>query len=215
MIAIIKRVIASLAAVLAAGGTAVAGFSPLGVWTDPTGRGAIEISDCGGHLCGRVVWVKEQRDQHGCNFQMMGGIKPLGRNTWGGGWIIDPSSGSKKKYDVEITPLSDQKLRVMGYEGLKIFSETMTLTRAPSDLKKCNEEVAQPGGEATVTQAPITTDDVPQRAATPEPTQPPAAPNALAIRAPVKPGKAIAAVAKPKACTVKVFGLAIPCDDLE
>ena len=104
MIALIKRVVASLGVVLAAGGTAVAGFSPLGVWTDPTGRGAIEISDCGGHLCGRVVWVKEQRDQHGCNFQMMGGIKPLGRNTWGGGWIIDPSSGSKKKYDVEITP---------------------------------------------------------------------------------------------------------------
>ena len=172
MIAIIKRVVASLGVVLAAGGTAVAGFSPLGVSDRLTGRGVIpEISDCGGHLCGRVVWVKEQRDQHGCNFQMMGGIKPLGRNTWGGGWIIDPSSGSKKKYDVEITPLSDQKLRVMGYEGLKMFSETMTLTRAPSDLKKCNEEVAQPvGRRSPVTTAPITTDDVPQRAATLAPT---------------------------------------------
>jgi hypothetical protein len=145
----------------------------------------------------------------------MGGVKPLGRNTWGGGWIIDPSSGSKKKYDVEITPLSDQKLRVMGYEGLKIFSETMTLTRAPSDLKRCNEEVTQRGEEATVTQAPITTDDVPQRATTLEPTQPSVAPKTLAIPAPVKPGKAIAAVAKPKSCTVKVFGLAVPCDDLE
>ena len=103
----------------------------------------------------------------------------------------------------------------MGYEGLKMFSETMTLTRAPSDLKKCNEEVAQPGGEATVTLAPITTDDVPQRAATLEPTQSPVATKTLAIRPPVKPGKAIAAVAKPKACAVKVFGLAIPCDDLE
>ncbi len=33
--------------------------SPLGVWIDHTGRGGVEISDCGGKLCGRVAWVKD------------------------------------------------------------------------------------------------------------------------------------------------------------
>ena len=33
--------------------------SPLGVWIDHTGRGAVEITDCGGKLCGRIVWVKD------------------------------------------------------------------------------------------------------------------------------------------------------------
>ena len=68
-------------------------------------------------------------------------------NKWDGGWIIDPDKDPNKKYDVEITPLSDQKLKVMGYAGMKFLSETMTWTRAPADLKKCGDDAAKPGGD--------------------------------------------------------------------
>src|SRR6185369_16196950 len=59
------------------------------------------------------------------------------------GWIIDPDKDPDKKYDVEITPISDQKLKVMGYMGSKWLNETMTWTRASADLKKCGSDVAR------------------------------------------------------------------------
>jgi hypothetical protein len=38
---------------------------------------------------------------------------------------------------VEITPQGGQKLKVMGYAGMKFLNETMIWTRASADLKKC------------------------------------------------------------------------------
>ena len=49
MFTIIKRAIAPLAITLATASTPVfAAGSPLGVWIDHTGRGAVEITDCNG-----------------------------------------------------------------------------------------------------------------------------------------------------------------------
>jgi len=115
-----------------------AASSPLGVWIDHTGRGGVEITDCAGNLCGRLVWFKDPKNsKEGCNFQIIGNVKPVGANRWDGGWIIDPDKDPKKKYDVEITLLSEQKLKVMGYAGMKFLSETMTWTRAPASLRRC------------------------------------------------------------------------------
>ena len=36
--------------------------------------------------------------------------------------------------------MGDQKLKVMGYAGMKFLSETMIWTRAPADLKKCSDD---------------------------------------------------------------------------
>src|ERR1700682_3592163 len=147
---VFARVIGSLAFSLAGAGTAVAASSPIGVWIDHTGRGAVEITDCGGKLCGRLVWFKDaKQEKGGCNFQIIGNVRPVSGNKWDGGWIIDPDKDPNKKYDVEITPLSDQKLKVMGYEGMKFLSETMTWTRAPADLKKCGDDAAKPGGSTS------------------------------------------------------------------
>jgi uncharacterized protein (DUF2147 family) len=145
MIAIIKRAIGPLAITLAAASTpALAAGSPIGVWIDHTGRGAVEITDCGGKLCGKLVWFKDAKNNtDGCNFQIIGNVRPVAGGKWDGGWIIDPDKDPNKKYDVEITPQGDQKLKVMGYEGFKFLSETMTWTRAPADLKKCGEDVAR------------------------------------------------------------------------
>jgi len=144
MIAIIKRAIGPFAVALtAACPLALAAPSPLGVWIDHTGRGAVEITDCGGKLCGRLVWFKDPDNaKDGCNFQIIGDVKPVGGNKWDGGWIVDPEKDPDKKYDVEITPLSDQKLKVMGYAGMKLLSETMVWTRAPGTLVKCGASAA-------------------------------------------------------------------------
>ena len=68
--------------------------------------------------------------------------------------------GPQTRYDVEITPQGD-KLKVMGYAGMKFLSQTMIWTRAPSSLPKCNATQAR----------------APDPAATPAPAAPaPAAP---------------------------------------
>src|SRR4029077_19477013 len=145
MIGIIKRAIGPLAiTVVAASTPAFAASSPLGVWIDHTGRGAVEITDCNGKLCGKLVWFKDTKNvKEGCNFQIIGDVRPVAGNKWDGGWIIDPDKDPDKKYDVEITPLSDQKLKVMGYAGMKFLSETLVFTRARDDLERCAESVAR------------------------------------------------------------------------
>src|SRR6478752_7764239 len=136
-----SRLIKSLIGAMIVSGApcgAAAAASPIGVWIDQTGRGAVEITDCGGKLCGHLVWFKDNKHaKEGCNFQIIGNVKPMGGNRWDGGWVVDPDKDPKKKYDVEITLISDQKLKVMGYAGMKFLSETMTWTRAPADLQKC------------------------------------------------------------------------------
>ena len=145
MIAVLKRVALALPVTLASTATPVfAAGSPLGIWIDHTGRGAVEITDCNGKLCGRLVWFKDPKNaKDGCNFQIIGNVRPVGGNTWDGGWIIDPDKDPNKKYDVEITPQGDEKLKVMGYAGMKFLNETMIWTRAPADLKKCTDDVAR------------------------------------------------------------------------
>ena len=211
MIATIKRAIAPLAITLASAWTpAFAAGSPIGVWIDHTGRGAVEITDCSGKLCGKLVWFKDEKNvKEGCNFQIIGNVKPVAGNKWDGGWIIDPDKNPNKKYDVEITPMGDQKLKVMGYEGFKFLSETMTWTRAPADLKKCVDDVAR---------AP---DPAPAPAGTPAPEQERDRPAANPAPAPApeeaKPDRSekSASKAKPKDCKMDI-GFAVitfPCPD--
>ncbi len=119
----------------ASAGGALAGSSPLGTWIDHSGEGAVEISDCGGKLCGRVVWLKNPANLETCNLQVIGNAKSSSGGKWDGGWIYDPES--KSQYDVELTPMGE-KLKVFGYAGMRMFGETMMWTRAPGDLKRCD-----------------------------------------------------------------------------
>jgi len=119
---------------LAAGAASAA--EPTGMWYDHTGRGAVEITKCGSALCGRVVWVKEGQPRSACGMQILGNVKPVASGVWdGGGWIYDPDRDSK--FSVELTLVGAQALKVVGYMGSKMLSETMTWRRAPADLKRC------------------------------------------------------------------------------
>jgi len=138
-----------LAATAAGGAASAAGSGPLGIWVDDTGRGAIEIKDCGGALCGHVVWTRDNSDTKGCGKQIIGDAKPVGSGLWDGGWIYSPED--ERKYDVELKPLSNGTLRVKGYAGTKLFSQTMIWTPAPADLARCGTDGAV---EASSTQKP-------------------------------------------------------------
>jgi len=153
---------AALAVALLASGSAVAADNPTGVWVNDTGRGAIEIKDCDGKLCGHVVWVKDASDANGCGRQIIGDLTSAGSGVWGGdnAWIYSPEK--KKKYNVEITPLADGTLKVKGYAGISFLSKTMIWTKAPDDLARCStqEAAAQPApGAETATPPPAGSDN--------------------------------------------------------
>jgi uncharacterized protein (DUF2147 family) len=125
---------AAFAAVAACASPALAA-EPTGLWYDHTGRGAVEITKCGDNLCGRLVWLKDSKNNEVCGKQIIGDVKPVARGRWDNGWIYDPEKD--EKYSVELTLVSDQSLKVMGYMGTKWLSETYMWKRAPADLKRC------------------------------------------------------------------------------
>lgn len=117
---------------------AIAGGSPVGVWLDGKGRGAIEIKECGrGKLCGHVVWVRNSLDQHGCGQQLIGDLREMRNGDWDQGWIVDPDD--LKKYDVALERVNRSQLKVTGYMGTKLFSRDFYWKKAPASLKRCDE----------------------------------------------------------------------------
>ena len=148
-------------------GAASAASDATGVWLNDTGRGAIEIKECGGALCGHVVWVKDGSDAKGCGRQIIGDAQPVKSGVWDKGWIYSPEK--KKRYDVELKAMDGDKLRVTGYAGSKFFSKTMIWKRAPADLERCGTETAKavvPSADASAP-APVAAPKAPEAAASP------------------------------------------------
>lgn len=150
--------LALAAAVTLAANPAAAEADPTGVWIDHTGRGAVEIAACGKALCGKVVWVKSEKDRKGCGEQIIGSVKSAGQGMWDSGWIYSPDHG--RKFDVELKPVGADKLRVVGFAGIRLFSETHYWKRAPADLARCDNvqtAAAAPADGKTLTDAALET----------------------------------------------------------
>lgn len=203
------------------GANAFAAESPLGVWIDDTGRGAVEIAPCGDKLCGKLVWLKDSKNAGACGTPILGDVPKNGD----GGWIYSPEE--KAKYDVELTADGSDKLTVLGYVGTKLFSQEMTWTRAPSDLQRCDVREAK---AAPQPDAPPQTPVPAERSASAEPLpngsraadkrMPQAAGTQTAqadIAPAAKPAAARAPKAKPrrKMCRVDApfVRVEFPCDD--
>ncbi len=217
--------IAASAAVLFLAVPASASPDPKGVWIDHTGRGAVEITDCDGALCGRVVWLKDEANKQACGVQILGDVKPSGSGVWDRGWIYDPEEDAK--FSVELKPIGAEKLRVLGYLGTKLFSETMVWERAPADLQRCGTQ------ETTAALDPPPNPETSEPAASEKPklaneppamsdSQPPAAP-----ASPAEPTKSAEAAtgagqerparnkARSKECKVETpwLSFSFPCPD--
>lgn len=197
--------------------SAGANASPLGLWMEQSERAAIEVTECGGGLCGRIVWLRDQNDKAGCNVQVFGNVQPVGGTKWDRGWIINPEQSLSTKYDVEITLINSQKLKVMGYMGMKFLSETRTWTRASANLPRCGEVAPIPVGLPS--EAPSRTVEPPVV----EPSVPPVAePGPYAAPRTPEPPAAKPAPERPrvaekggKECGFSFgsFKMNFPCDD--
>lgn len=125
-----------------------------GIWYDDTKRGAVEISQCGDKLCGHVVWLVKPLADDGrpiwdkynsdpakqnrpvCGLQVIGNLARKSDGTLDDGWIYDPKVGST--YSVAINVVNPDELHVRGYLMFKLTGKSLTWTRAPADLGRCD-----------------------------------------------------------------------------
>jgi uncharacterized protein (DUF2147 family) len=128
----------------------------IGVWMTDDGQGAIEIERCGDKRCGRLVWLKDPLDDVGrplrdannpdpaarqqpiCGLQIIKDVAPQSDGSFDGGSVYDPEEG--KAYSVMLKADNKDRLEVRGYLGIKSLGESMTWTRAPAELKRCQPD---------------------------------------------------------------------------
>lgn len=132
---------------------AVSRDSVAGVWYDDSGRGAVQLYECGSNICGRIHWLRKPVNRAGqplrdaynpvtsrrnrpiCGLKVIWGAKPQGDGSWDGGRIYDPKVG--RSYDVAIERMSTGKLRITGYLGAKFLGKSFVWRKAPANLAKC------------------------------------------------------------------------------
>lgn len=119
---------------------------PPGVWLMGT-KVAIQIFDCNGMLCGRVVWLKAPLNPQGllkrdklnpdpalrqrqvCGPTIIWNVRSDGDNRWEGGWFYNPDDGATYRVSMELKSPDVISARI--YSNLPIFGETRTLVRVP------------------------------------------------------------------------------------
>jgi uncharacterized protein (DUF2147 family) len=119
---------------------------PDGVWLID-GKAAVQIFDCSGLLCGRILWLHVPRDSQGrlnrdghnpdpalrqrplCGLTILWGLRSTGPYRWGGGWFYNPDDG--KTYRVSAELRSTDLIVARIYLGVPFFGETKTLLRVP------------------------------------------------------------------------------------
>lgn len=119
---------------------------PEGVWLIDN-RAAVQIYNCAGLMCGRIIWLKVPRNLLGqldrdkynpapalrqrqlCGLTMLWNLHPDGRNRWKDGWFYNPDDG--KTYRVSAQLVSDNVMTARIYLGVPLLGQTKTLARVP------------------------------------------------------------------------------------
>ena len=124
-----------------------ASAAPLpGAWLMGT-KVAIQMFDCSGLQCGRVIWLNNPLNAQGllkrdtnnpdpalrqrqvCGPTIIWNLRASGPNRWEGGWFYNPDDGKTYRTNMELT--SEDLIIARIYLGLPIFGETRTLSRVP------------------------------------------------------------------------------------
>jgi uncharacterized protein (DUF2147 family) len=118
---------------------------PEGVWLIK-GEAAVQIFDCNGRLCGRILWLQSPYDAQGqlkrdkrnpdpalrqrepCGLTLIWDLRSTGPNHWDDGWFYHPDSGRTYNTKMELT--SSDTLVAHFYQGTSFVGETKTLSRA-------------------------------------------------------------------------------------
>ena len=117
---------------------------PQGVWLI-AGEAAVQIFDCNGMLCGRILWLQAPRDPQGqlkrdksnpdpglrqrelCGLAVIRDLRPTDPSHWDEGRFYNPDSG--KTYNVKMELTSSDALVARFYQGISFVGETKTLSR--------------------------------------------------------------------------------------
>jgi len=117
---------------------------PPGVWLIDR-KAAVQIYDCAGLMCGRILWLYKprnalgqlDRDKHNpdpalrqrtlCGLTMIWNLHPDGPHRWKDGWFYNPDDG--KTYRLSAQLASDNVLIARIYLLVPVFGQTKTLVR--------------------------------------------------------------------------------------
>jgi len=143
----------------ASGVSHAASVNPLGRWYAEGGGAQVEITQCEGDLCGRVVWLRSPFDEDGCELRDRNnpsselrarsilGLEILrttsaaaSRGTAETCMVYDPVSG--RTYHCQLWLDGDDRLRLRGYFGVPLFGRTATWLRVGSEARTCQESSA-------------------------------------------------------------------------
>lgn len=134
-----------------AGAHVASAAAPQGVWLID-GEAAVQIFDCNGLLCGRLLWLQTARDSQGhpkrdkrnpdpalrqrelCGMTVIWGLHQSGPNRWDDGWFYYPDSG--KTYNVKMELTGSDALAARFYRGTSLVGKTKTLTRVQHGTSK-------------------------------------------------------------------------------
>jgi uncharacterized protein (DUF2147 family) len=124
---------------------------PQGVWL-MDGRVAVQIFECEGLMCGRIVWLLVPRNPQGqlnldkknpvpalrrrklCGLTIIWGMRPAGSNRWVEGWFYNPDDG--KAYSVTAQLKSDDVIVARICAGVPIFGKAKTLARVAHETSE-------------------------------------------------------------------------------
>jgi uncharacterized protein (DUF2147 family) len=119
---------------------------PDGTWLFAN-RVAVEVFECSGLVCGRIVWLLRPRMPDGqpdvdrrnpdptlrqrplCGLTIIWGLQPDGADRWSNGSLYDPQDGIT--YDVTAERTAPDKISARVYRGAPIFGRTEILIRDP------------------------------------------------------------------------------------
>jgi uncharacterized protein (DUF2147 family) len=119
---------------------------PGGTWMFAN-RVALQMFDCGGLLCGKIVWLLRPdnpagqpdidslnpnpalRQRHLCGLTIIWGMQTNGQNQWANGWLYDPKDGYTYNITAGLTSPGIITARV--YCGVPLFGRTEILVRDP------------------------------------------------------------------------------------
>jgi len=140
------RIVCALMLLTIAHSRPAAAAVPLGTWMFAN-RVALQIFDCSGSLCGRIVWLLRPdnpagqpdidslnpdpalRQRHLCGLTIIWDLQPNGQDHWTKGWLYDPKDGITYNVDAELTSPSTITARV--YRDISLLGRSEILTRDP------------------------------------------------------------------------------------
>jgi uncharacterized protein (DUF2147 family) len=120
--------------------------APEGTWL-LANRVAIQVFECSGLLCGKIVWLVRPRTPAGqpdvdrlnpdpalrqrplCGLTIIWGLQPDSPGHWSNGWLYDPQDGNTYDLTAELTAPDRISARV--YRGVPLFGRTEILIRDP------------------------------------------------------------------------------------